>query len=147
MIFYIFIPSVLGWLFFRFIGLCLGDPVQARYAKIFALAALLWGPLQLGWYSSLAKNHSYWVKDTSKPPIGRYANGMPIHPSKFIEVPRYHYGIGYKFNLGNPIAKFIYDKLSWLGTMVVMSFVDVLILGSICSFLVWHLQRPNPHIR
>lgn len=146
MIFYIFIPSVLGWLFFRFIGLCLGDPAQARYAKIFAVVALLWGPLQLGWYYSLAKNYSYWAIDTSKPPIGRYADGTLKHPEKFVEVPSYHYGVGYKFNLANPIAKFIHDRLGWLGTMVIMSFVDVLILGSICSFLVYHLRRPNPHI-
>lgn len=97
MILYIFIPSVLGWLFFRFIGLCLGDPNQARYARIFAVVALLWGPLQLRWYYSLEKSHSYWVKDRSKPPIGRYANGKLQYPEKFIEKPSSHYGVGYRF--------------------------------------------------
>lgn len=137
---HIFIPSILGWLVFRFIGVCLGHPDQARYAKIFAVAALLWGPLLHGWYNGLSKDYSYWVRDTSKPPIGRYANGKPQYPYKLIDVPRYHYGVGYKFNLGNPIAKFIYNKLG-PGIFFVMSFVDVLIIGTICSIFSYYSRH------
>ncbi|MBT2558665.1 hypothetical protein J7E24_12780 [Hymenobacter sp. ISL-91] len=131
-------------LFFRFIGLCLGDPKQERYAKIFALVALLWGPLQYSWDNGLSQNHSYYVVDTSKPPIGRYANGALKHPSKFIDRPSYHYGVGYKFSLGNPVAKFIYDLFGGYGVTYVMSFVDVLILGSICSYIASRSPQRRP---
>ena len=141
MIIFIFIPSILGLLFFRFIGLCLGDPKQVHYAKIFALVALLWGPLQLGWYYGLSHDYSYYVADTSKPPIGRYSDGALKHAEKHIYRPAYHYGVGYKFSRGNPVAKFIYELFGGWWVTYVMSFVDVLILGSICSTIVHYSRR------
>jgi hypothetical protein len=143
MIVWLIIPSILGLLFFRFIGLCLGDPKQERYAKIFALVALLRGPLQQSWYNGLSHDYSYYVIDTSKPPIGRYTDGALKYAKKHIERPAYHYGVGYKFSLGNPVAKFIYGLFGGYGVTFVMSFVDVLILGTICSYLVYGFRRPQ----
>jgi hypothetical protein len=143
---YIFYPSLVAWLFFRVLGKVLGSVERTKhfkpYAKLYAWAAVFWGPLMLGWYYGLNQNYSYYVPDTSKPPIGRYAStGACMYPEKYVYHPRFHYGIGYEFNLGNPVAKYIHDLLGDLGVICLMSFVDVLILGTIFSAIRYRRLR------
>lgn len=150
MVLYVFIPSLVGWALFQVAGRWLRDtyPSLARYARIYARAALLWGPLQLGWFLGLGQNHSGYVADTSKPPIsshwsdgGGYVRGgdsvlVHTYPEKLIGTPNYHYGAGYKFSLGNPVAQYLYDLFGGWWVTYVMSFVDVVIIGTLCCALV-----------
>lgn len=143
-------PSLIGWGLFRLIGLWLSDtlPYFARCARIYARAAILWGPLQLGWFYGLSQNYSSYVADTSKPPISsRWSKGdgyvkgsdsvlVYTYPEKLIYTPTYHYGVGYKFSLGNPIAKFLYDLFGGWWVTYFMSFVDVVIIGTLCCVFV-----------
>ncbi len=146
----ILVPSFLGWVFFRQIAFALHHKHSTleRYAKIYARVALLWGPLQFGWFNGLNQNHSGYVAYTSKPPIeshwikggGGYLRGVDsvlvrTYPEKLMYIPHHHYGVGYKFSLGNPIGKYIYNLLGGWWVTYVMSFVDVLILGAICSVI------------
>ena len=150
MVLYALILSLVGWALFRFAGFWLRDPFPSlvRYARIYARAAILWGPLQLGWFYGLGQNHSGYVADTSKPPISsRWSDGVGYvrgvdsvlvhtYPEKLIYTPNYHYGVGYKFSLGNPMAKFLYDLFGGWRVTYVMSFVDVVLVGTLCCALV-----------
>ena len=149
MFLYIFISSLIGWAFFRFVEYLLGKkhPHLKRYARAYARAAVLWGPLQLGWFYGLGQNYSGYVADTSKPSIsshwsdgGGYVRGVDsvlvyTYQEKLINIPHHHYGIGYKFSLGNPVGEYIYNLFGGWWVTYVMSLLDVLILGSIFSVL------------
>ncbi|GAB2940354.1 hypothetical protein GCM10027048_00820 [Hymenobacter coalescens] len=136
---YILLPSIVGVMLFRAIGRWLNAerPRLKQYANAFTLAAVLWGPLQALWVYNLGQSRDYYIDDRSQPPI-RYSRYRGyVYPQKLVKVPKYHCGVGYKFSLGNPLAKFLYDQLGGLRLTYIMSAVDVLILGCLFSAVLY----------
>jgi hypothetical protein len=145
LLFYILLPSIFGVLVFRVIRSWFDDKAThlKQYANAFAFAAVFWGPLQVGWVYGITKDRDYYVDDRSQPPpkFPPYRGYVYHYPQKLVEVPKYHYGVGYKFSLSNPVAKFMYDQLGGIRLTYVMSFVDVLIIGCIFSAIIYLYRR------
>lgn len=137
------LPVIIARLLFRGFGglLSLKYPSAKRYATYYTLSVLLWPILEFFWFEGIS-NQQY-----KEVPIKR--NGVESTSNQFdnieeiearstvsyVPIPLFHAGAGYRFNLANPIANFIYNILGSSLTCIVMSFIDILVIGSGLSLL------------